>query len=398
MRYSSPIFGYILLKLASRCNINCSYCYWFRDKSVYERPAILTLDAEVEFCNKLEAHISRYALDEFTILLHGGEPLLFGKARFSAFMERLGFVAKRTGSTLIYLISTNGLLIDEEWARLFKDFKVHVSISLDGPPEVNDARRVDFSGGGAYDRVVRAISILRAAGLSPGIISVCNPVQDPAIVLKHLVDSLHVSTFDILPPDITHDDLRVPIAAYYTRLFDAWYPEYANRGIRVRILSGFLEGLFSAEPMTDSIGYGPVHTITMLTDGSLEPLDVLRIAGTGSTRTQLHIRTHTFQDVMTDPVWRNAFEASLDLCDVCQRCEYRDACGGGHLAHRWSSKTGYRNPSVYCEDWKAIFDHVWKRVLPEITIELDGRSILLAEAIAAIGAKSGGIKTAILPQ
>lgn len=388
MRYSSPIFAYVLLKLASRCNIDCSYCYWFRDRSVYQRPAVLTIEAELEFCKKLQAHICQYELDSFTVLLHGGEPLLFGKGRFRAFMERLELISKRTGSRLVYLISTNGLLIDEDWARLFLEFNVHVSISLDGPRETNDKRRVDFSGAGTYDRVVRAISVLRAIGLSPGIISVCDPMQDPTIPLKHFVDDLGVSTFDILPPDITHDDLRVPIAKYYTKLFDAWYSEYASRGVRIRILSGFLQGLFSAEPMTDSIGYGPVHTITMLTDGSLEPLDVLRIAGTGSTRTNLHIRTHTFQDVMTDRVWRNAFEASLNLCEACEKCEYRDACGGGHLAHRWSSKTGYKNPSVYCEDWKVILDHVWRRVLPEIRIEAHGESILLTEAIAAIETSS----------
>ena len=35
------VFKFILVKLAARCNINCSYCYWFRDKSVYDLPKIL---------------------------------------------------------------------------------------------------------------------------------------------------------------------------------------------------------------------------------------------------------------------------------------------------------------------------------------------------------------------
>ena len=26
-----PPFAFVLVKLASRCNINCTYCYWFRD-------------------------------------------------------------------------------------------------------------------------------------------------------------------------------------------------------------------------------------------------------------------------------------------------------------------------------------------------------------------------------
>ena len=39
-------FGFVLVKLASRCNINCTYCYRFRDAQVYEKPAVLTLEAE----------------------------------------------------------------------------------------------------------------------------------------------------------------------------------------------------------------------------------------------------------------------------------------------------------------------------------------------------------------
>jgi uncharacterized protein len=35
--------------------------------------------------------------------------------------------------------------------------------------------------------------------------------------------------------------------------------------------------------VSDTIGLGPIHTVTLLTDGWLEALDVLRIAGTGST-------------------------------------------------------------------------------------------------------------------
>ena len=58
------------------------YCYWFRDASVYEKPKKLMREAEVALLVKLSQHIRQYDLSEFYILLHGGEPLLFGKERF----------------------------------------------------------------------------------------------------------------------------------------------------------------------------------------------------------------------------------------------------------------------------------------------------------------------------
>ena len=31
-------FTFVLIKFASRCNIQCTYCYWFRDAEVYKKP------------------------------------------------------------------------------------------------------------------------------------------------------------------------------------------------------------------------------------------------------------------------------------------------------------------------------------------------------------------------
>jgi uncharacterized protein len=32
----------LLVKVATRCNIDCSYCYWFRDAAVYEKPKLMS--------------------------------------------------------------------------------------------------------------------------------------------------------------------------------------------------------------------------------------------------------------------------------------------------------------------------------------------------------------------
>jgi MoaA/NifB/PqqE/SkfB family radical SAM enzyme len=73
-------FAFVLVKLASRCNINCTYCYWFRDAQVYEKPAVLTLEAEDAFCLRLEEHIREFNLPVFLLVFHGGEPRCFRSA------------------------------------------------------------------------------------------------------------------------------------------------------------------------------------------------------------------------------------------------------------------------------------------------------------------------------
>ena len=32
----------LLIKVAARCNIDCSYCYWFRDAAVYSKPKLMS--------------------------------------------------------------------------------------------------------------------------------------------------------------------------------------------------------------------------------------------------------------------------------------------------------------------------------------------------------------------
>ena len=120
----------------------------------------------------------------------------------------------------------------------------------------------------------------------------------------------------------------------------------------------------------DTVGLGPVETVTLMSDGSLEPLDVLRIAGDGSTASQSSVFANALQDVQEDPRWLAAYKASLDLPQVCRRCEFFDACGGGHLAQRWSAERQFDNPSVYCDSWKNIFSHIWGRIAPTLVVNL----------------------------
>src|SRR5262245_57465 len=166
-------FNFVLVKLASRCNINCTYCYWFRDAEVYNKPPVLTLEAEDAFCRRLEQHIREHELKQFLLVFHGGEPLLFPKRRFAELQRKLREIERRTDCRLERGVTTNAILIDEEWAALLKAEDVSVTVSLDGPPEINDKVRVDFKGRGTLAGTLQGLAHLRAAGIEPGLICVC---------------------------------------------------------------------------------------------------------------------------------------------------------------------------------------------------------------------------------
>ena len=377
---SPPIFKYLLFKVASRCNINCSYCYWFRDDAVYAKPNVLPLEVENLFLERLNQHIKQYGLNKFSILLHGGEPLLLGKRRFIGLLAKLLMIQERTECSLHISMTSNGTLIDDEWAQILAGFRVSVTISIDGPQQTHDRYRRDFRGDGTYDSVQQGISKLRANDIEPGILAVCQPDNSPAELVQFFVDEMNFKHFDVLVPDATHEDKPASIASYYKELFDIWLG-YNNRDINIRFLNSVLVGLLGGESYSEALGYGPIQTVSVLSDGSLEPLDVLRIAGNGSTHTGLNLLDHTFQDLTQNPVWMEAYNASFELCSTCNSCVYKYACGGGFLPHRWSSENRFENPSVYCHDLQEIFQHVWSRVIDKVEIQTSDSKIPLSVAI-----------------
>ncbi|MBV8282016.1 MAG: radical SAM protein [Candidatus Eremiobacteraeota bacterium] len=365
-----PSITSIVVKLASRCNLACDYCYWFRDRTVLHSPKVLSEDLEAAFVRRVESHLRRHGLRRFTIIFHGGEPLLFGKPRFARLCHALRAAEPRTTTSLDLQVTTNGVLVDEEWAALFRHFRVGVALSIDGTAQTHDRHRRDLRGRPTHARVVDGLAHLRAFGIEPGILAVADPGSDPGELLNELVNVHDCLSLDVLVPDATHDDDRLPIAPYFVKLFDLWYDGYAGRGVHVRLFDAIIRGLCGFWSGVESIGRGPTVGATLCTDGKLEAHDVVRIAGDGSTASSLNILTNEIDELESDPLWRELYAASTNLPQTCRNCEFYHACGGGHIASRWSSARRFDNPSSYCEDWKIILAHVWSRIATTLTYEV----------------------------
>ena len=72
----------ILLKVVSRCNLDCSYCYVFNmgDELWRTLPKRMSAVTESAVAEQLGALLKDQARP-FSIVLHGGEPLLLGASR-----------------------------------------------------------------------------------------------------------------------------------------------------------------------------------------------------------------------------------------------------------------------------------------------------------------------------
>jgi uncharacterized protein len=363
-----PVCTSLVVKLAMRCNIACRYCYWFKDEDVMTRPAVLLDDVADALAERVERHLGRADVPRLTVLFHGGEPLLYGVARFKQLCGALREAEQRAGTPLELRMMTNGLLLDDEWFDALIAYRVALGISLDGSEAIHDARRVDHRGRGTQKAVVAAIRAAQQRGIDVGVLAVCDPESDPAEVLDALV-ATGVERFDILIPDATHLDNPPSILPYYTRLFDQWYDVHGPRGVEVRFFTDVVRGLLGERSTSHVIGGGAITGVTVCTDGAIEALDTLRVAGTGSVRSDLNLLHDDIAAIANDPLWREIVDATSGLPTPCRGCSVANVCGGGHVAHRWSPETRYDNRSVYCDDLKRIIEYVWKGVSRDLYVE-----------------------------
>lgn len=110
--------------LGVKCNIQCQYCYQNPQRDA----------GNVLHAYNLSRIKDAIAAEDQPFTLFGGEPLLMPERDLEDIWQ-WGF--KKYGANRI---QTNGTLINENHIRMFREYNVHVGISVDGPAELNDVR------------------------------------------------------------------------------------------------------------------------------------------------------------------------------------------------------------------------------------------------------------------
>lgn len=356
----------VVLKLASRCNLNCSYCYVYNkgDNSWRKRPPLMTAEVANQCVRRIREHCERYGLEEIRISFHGGEPCLFGAANFDRLASEISSALLGVSKPRYYL-QTNASLINEQWCDALKRHNVAVGVSLDGPPEVNDRFRINKHGKGSHSAVVTGLRRLLSAGIRTELLSVIQLGADGRTIHRHLV-SLGPSVVTYLLPDFTHDSIgpirevhgTTPVANFLIDIFDEWLSSDWQK-VRVGDLWNIIRILNGASSKLETYGVTPPLYVFVETDGAIEGLDCLRVCDDGFAATGLNVFEDKLQSVdELDAVQFRSIFQKPPLSSECERCTERDTCGGGYLPHRYSRRKGFSNPSVWCADIKKLFGYI----------------------------------------
>jgi uncharacterized protein len=356
----------IVLKLASRCNLACSYCYMYEaaDQSWRRRPKVMSPDTVKLTADRVGEHVAAHALDAIGVVLHGGEPLLAGHR-----VVRSALVALRAAApaAIRFSAQTNGILIDDRYLEIFAEFGVRVGVSLDGDAGSTDRNRRYADGRGSYGLVLAGLDRLRRhEDLYAGLLCTIDVRNDPLAVYRSLRD-LAPPAIDLLLPhgNWTHPPPRPPgcpsYAEWLIAVFDAWYDEPAET-TRIRLFESIISRLLGGESLTEAIGGDRGGIVTVETDGEYEQSDALKTAAEGVAATDMHLATHSLDDVLAGL----ATIAPPVVAARCAVCPVFRICGGGLRAHRWSAERAFDNPSIFCDDLMTLIGHIAGRVRADL--------------------------------
>lgn len=376
MDQSSFALTTFVVKVSSRCNLNCSYCYMYNleDKTYRGQPAIMQEPVTVAFAKKATSHAKRHGAKRIHVILHGGEPLLLGKTRLRNWVSCVREHACPEVEPC-FSIQSNGVLIDDEWIDLLADLGVRIGISVDGPKAIHDRHRRDHHGRGSFDRVRTAIRKLRTHPRGQEIFSsvmavVCTDVA-PDELFEFWMD-LDVPSFDLSLPHANHDHppefADGSLGDWLVEFFDCYVR--ANRpDLSVRYFDNMLRMFFNYPVSTDNIGGRPVDVVVVETDGSIEPTDAFKCCAEGITKLGLNVLRDEFDTILTIPLVAELQQGRSALCRTCQGCEARDVCGGGYMPHRYGNGH-FQNTSVYCRELWQLTHHMRERIQDSIPPDL----------------------------
>jgi uncharacterized protein len=383
-----------VLKVVSRCNLNCSYCYVYNkgDTTWLQRPTVMPEKVFSAALRRIRHWCQRSNQQSVRVTFHGGEPLLVQRDRFDDWCTRLrGELSDTARVTLA--VQTNATLLDDEWIDLLRRHEVEVGVSIDGPPDVHDLFRLDRRGGGSYAAVERGIHRMAAAGLAMGALCVIPLGTDGIRVHQHLAQ-LGFHSINYLLPDYTHDTIapvhrqygQTPCADFLIPVFDEWW-YHGDLSLWIPLFSAIARLVLGGESVLDLFGNAPFGFVFIETDGSIEGLDVLRVCRNGMSATGISVLNSTIARLAeVSDLHRQAIFTGVPIPTACAGCPEERTCSGGYLPHRWSTSRQFDNRSVWCADLLKLFAHIRHRLeVPVAETALRRQALNLVASDAAKG-------------
>jgi uncharacterized protein len=295
----------------------------------------------------------RHRFPQSVFAWQGGEPTLAG----IEFYRKAVSLEQRhgaSGQAVSNAIQTNGLLIDEEWCRLWLDYHFLVGLSIDGPQDIHDQMRRGPTGHGTWERTMAGARLMASAGVAFNILCVVNAhnVSMGADLARWFVRQgfEFLQFIPCMEPGMPHN---VPPAAFGDFLcdaFDYWAREGIGR-ISIRDFDALLATHMGMPDVLCTFGKKCNNYIVIEHNGDVYPCDFF-VRDDWKLGNILDAPLESFLDTEK----YRQFSAQKQKVPACAGCPWRAYCYGGCQKDRLCAG-GVAKPSPFCAAYKKFFAH-----------------------------------------
>ena len=355
----------LVLNVTNKCNMHCTYCY--EPESAKYGPSAQNMDWEtakrsVDFLFE-RSRGSR----EVNLIFFGGEALLNFKL-----MEQVAAYAQQRaadeGKVVDFSITTNGTLLTDEVIDFFQRYRFGITVSIDGPKDIQDKRRLLTATRGSYDVVVSRVKrLLKRYTTRPIVarVTLTKGTLEIVRIYEHLSD---LGFFEIGFSPVTAkngeeygldvedlDNLLAQFqelgAIYVERALRNQYTGFSNLST---LLTDIHQGTNKMFPCGAGLGLLDV-------DGQGDVYLCHRFPGSED------YKYGNVQDgLQYDRLNEFINQASVDNKPVCQTCWIRGICGGGCYHEAYTTFGDGLLPNLHYCNWLRAWTEYGIRVYMEL--------------------------------
>lgn len=352
-----PRITSLLIKPASAvCNLDCAYCFYLdREADPYK-----SMPARRMSMDTLERLVDTYLFYSYpnsTFAFQGGEPTLAGLDFFAKLVElqqRYG----RDGQNVSNALQTNAVLLDDNWAQLFRQYNWLLGVSLDGPEEINDAYRFNKAGRGTWKQVMKSVECLQKNKVDFNILCVLNQANvGKAKELYRFYKSIGIDNIQFIPlAEFNPDGSRMPFTItaeeygkFLVEMFDLWWPD--RRKIRIRFFDNIAESVAGMKPGSCTMHETCDSYVVVEYNGDIYPCDFF-VEGSWKLG---NITLDSWSEIARR-TRRYSFAQKKTLAHPeCQVCEWQSICHGGCPKFRHGPQGQFEDLDYFCQAYKMIY-------------------------------------------
>ena len=342
----------------SLCNLACEYCFYLGKRDLFPWvPAPRMRDEVLEAFTRSYIECQPAGTPEVQFAWQGGEPTLVGLPFFRRVVE-LQRRYQRSGMRVTNALQTNGVLLDDDWARFLRDHDFLVGISLDGPEDLHDRWRRDAGGRGSFRRVMRGLESLKRRDVAFNTLAVVHAANGSQPARMYAFFKEIGSRFLQFIPLVERDGAGVSARSiegraygrFLSAIFDCWVGQGDVGRVFVRDFESALSRLAGGGGTVCVHANACGRSLCVEHDGSVFPCDHYVEPGR-----ELGNVLRESLDGMVDGARQEAFGASKRerLPSACRSCRHLRLCAGGCPKDR--APASGRN--ILCEGYALFFDH-----------------------------------------